>query len=286
MRTNPIGIYEKALPKTLTWAERLAVAKVAGFDFVEMSVDETDDRLARLEWSKRERFDLVRAIFDSGVPIPSMCLSGHRRFPLGSRDGSIRARAREIMRKAVDFSVDVGIRNIQLAGYDVYYEEHGADTEALLMEGLDWSVSYAAARQVMLSVEIMDTNFMNSITKWKKWEQVINSPWFTVYPDVGNLTAWNNDVPKELALGLDRIAAIHLKETLKVTKDFPGQFRDMAFGEGQVDFISAFRTLKALKYRGAFLIEMWTEKAEDPVVEIIKARRWIEERMKEVGWED
>lgn len=286
MRTNPIGIYEKALPKTLTWPERLAVAKVAGFDFVEMSVDETDDRLARLEWSKRERFDLVKAIYDSGMPIPSMCLSGHRRFPLGSRDGSIRAQAREIMKKAVDFSVDVGIRNIQLAGYDVYYEEHGADTEEMFMEGLDWSVSYAAARQVMLSVEIMDTNFMNSITKWKKWEQAINSPWFTVYPDVGNLTAWNNDVPKELTLGIDRIAAIHLKETLKVTKDFPGQFRDMTFGEGQVDFISAFRTLKALKYRGAFLIEMWTEKAEDPVVEIIKARRWIEERMKEIGWDD
>lgn len=35
----------KALPKTLSWPERLALAKSCGFDFVEMSVDETDERL-------------------------------------------------------------------------------------------------------------------------------------------------------------------------------------------------------------------------------------------------
>ncbi len=286
MRKNPLGIYEKALPHNLTWPERLAVAKTAGFDFVEMSVDETDSRLARLDWGKGARLDLVRAIMDSGLRIPSMCLSGHRRFPFGSRDGIIRTEAREIMKKAVDFSADVGIRNIQLAGYDVYYEEHGDDTEAMFMEGLDWAVSYAAARQVMLSVEIMDTDFMNSISKWKKWEQAINSPWFTVYPDIGNLTAWNNDVQRELTLGFDRISALHLKETLKTTKTFPGQFRDMTFGSGQVDFIAAFKTLKKLGYRGAFLIEMWTEKAPEPLLEIIAAKRWIEDKMSEAGWFD
>ena len=188
------------------------------------------------------------------------------------------------MAAAIDFAADTGIRNIQLAGYDVYYEEHGDDTEAMLMEGLDWAVTLAAGRQVMLSVEIMDTDFMNSISKWKKWEKEINSPWFTVYPDIGNLTAWGNDVPRELAIGFDRISALHLKETLKVSDTCPGQFRDLTFGQGQVDFLTAFRTLKRLGYRGAFLLEMWTEKAADPVVEIIQARHWIEERMAESGW--
>ena len=51
MRIYPLGIYEKALPKHLSWPERLALAKSCGFDFVEMSLDETDERLARLEWS-------------------------------------------------------------------------------------------------------------------------------------------------------------------------------------------------------------------------------------------
>jgi hexulose-6-phosphate isomerase len=41
MRQHPLGIYEKALPKDLSWPERLVLAKSCGFDFVEMSVDET-----------------------------------------------------------------------------------------------------------------------------------------------------------------------------------------------------------------------------------------------------
>ena len=40
--TRPIGIYEKATPKHFTWKERLEFAKELGFDFVEMSVDESD----------------------------------------------------------------------------------------------------------------------------------------------------------------------------------------------------------------------------------------------------
>ncbi|EAM1770752.1 xylulose 5-phosphate 3-epimerase, partial [Salmonella enterica] len=48
----PLGIYEKALPAGECWLERLRLAKTLGFDFVEMSVDETDARLARLDWSR------------------------------------------------------------------------------------------------------------------------------------------------------------------------------------------------------------------------------------------
>lgn len=118
----------------------------------------------------------------------------------------------------------------------------------------------------------------------EKWDEMLASPWFTVYPDVGNLSAWGNDVPAELKLGIDRIAAIHLKDTQPVTKHSPGQFRDVPFGEGCVDFVGIFKTLHELNYRGSFLIEMWTEKAKEPVLEIIQARRWIEARMQEAGF--
>jgi L-ribulose-5-phosphate 3-epimerase len=55
------------------------------------------------------------------------------------------------------------------------------------------------------------------------------------------------------------------------------------FGTGCVDFVALFRTLKQLNYRGAFLIEMWTEKADEPVAEILQARRWIEQQMQQGG---
>ncbi|HBN2330307.1 TPA: L-ribulose-5-phosphate 3-epimerase [Escherichia coli O25b:H4-ST131] len=190
MRNHPLGIYEKALAKDLSWPERLVLAKSCGFDFVEMSVDETDERLSRLDWSAAQRASLVTAMLETGVAIPSMCLSAHRRFPFGSRDDAVRQRAREIMSKAIRLARDLGIRTIQLAGYDVYYEDHDEGTQQRFAEGLAWAVEQAAASQVMLAVEIMDTAFMNSISKWKKWDEMLASPWFTVYPDVGNLPAW------------------------------------------------------------------------------------------------
>lgn len=86
----PLGIYEKALPGGECWLERLQLAKELGFDFVEISVDETDDRLARLDWRREQRLALVAAIAETGIRVPSMCLSAHRRFPLGSEDDAVR----------------------------------------------------------------------------------------------------------------------------------------------------------------------------------------------------
>lgn len=46
------------MPKELSWREKLTAAKEAGFDFVEMGVDETDEKLARLDISQTERAEL------------------------------------------------------------------------------------------------------------------------------------------------------------------------------------------------------------------------------------
>ena len=120
---HSVGIYEKAFDPKISWEERLDRAGKLGFDYVEISIDETDDRLARLDWNKEQKKQLLDAIWNSGVDIRSMCLSAHRRFPFGSKFAAVRDNAHLIMEKAIDFAGELGIRVIQLAGYDVYYEE-------------------------------------------------------------------------------------------------------------------------------------------------------------------
>ena len=39
-----LGLYEKALPADLIWNDRLKIAKDSGYDFLEISIDETDER--------------------------------------------------------------------------------------------------------------------------------------------------------------------------------------------------------------------------------------------------
>ena len=66
-----------------------------------MSVDESDERLARLNWSREERMAVITAIQQTGVRIPTLCLSVHRRYPFGSRDAATREQARTIMLQAI-----------------------------------------------------------------------------------------------------------------------------------------------------------------------------------------
>ena len=84
-----LGIYEKALPRTESWVERLKMVRDLGFNFLELSVDESVERLARLDWTAAKRAKVRDACWQTGVRIHTLMLSGHRRFPLGSADPAI-----------------------------------------------------------------------------------------------------------------------------------------------------------------------------------------------------
>lgn len=280
-----LGIYEKALPKNISWYERLTMAKELGFDFVEMSVDETDERLSRLEWTKAERKQVIDAIHETGIKILSICLSGHRRFPFGSKDEATRKQALKIMEQAIDLASDLGVRTIQLAGYDVYYEEKTIASRNYFIENLKKAVGMAASKEVVLSIEIMDDAFINSISKFLKIKEQIPSPYLQVYPDLGNLSAWpENDIGYELEKGISQISAIHLKDTLAVTDEFSGKFKEVPFGDGCVDFSGCLKTLKRLDYNGPFLIEMWSETSQTPALEIERAKVFLFPYLKEAGY--
>ena len=44
------------------------------------------------------------------------------------------------------------------------------------------------------------------------------------------------------------IVGVHVKETLPVGPNSPGAFRDIPFGQGTVDFVHCFKTLRDLNY--------------------------------------
>ncbi len=279
--THPLGLYEKALDPSLCWVDKLKAVQALGFDYIEICIDEDDSRLNRLYFSDSEIEQMRRDCFQVGIPVRTMCLSGHRRFPFGSSDPKTREKAREIMRLAIHFAAKMGIRVIQLAGYDVYYETSTEESLRLFLDGMKSAAEIAAREQVMLALEIMDTPLYCSITKFLALKEQIGSPWFTVYPDTGNLTAWGNDVADEFQKGIGNIVAVHLKDTLAVTDSFPGQFKNVPFGTGCVDFAFCFRTLHRLGYHGPFLMEMWYDSKIDNMQQIRTAKKFMENQYKE-----
>ena len=249
-----IGLYEKAMPSALNWEEKLQCARDCGYDFVEISIDETDARLARLEWTAQERAQLRETMQKIGVPIRSMCLSGHRKYPFGASDPAVRQRSLEIMEKAIQLADDLGIRVIQLAGYDVYYEEGSEQTRKDFADNLKKAVEMAAVHGVVLGFETMETEFMNTVAKSMKYVDLIDNPYLGVYPDVGNLTnaakTYGTSVLDDLETGRGHLVAMHLKETV------PGKFREIPFLTGHVDFPAVIRKGWQLGVR-RFVTEMW-----------------------------
>lgn len=253
-RTYQLGLYEKAMPNELTWKEKLELTKASGFDYLEMSIDETDSKLSRLEYTKEERKAIVDAMWETGVKINSICLSGHRKYPLGSHDLNTQKRALQIMSDAIDLASDLGVRLIQLAGYDVYYEEGDFASQEAFANNLKKAVLMAAKKGVNLGFETMETPFMDTVMKSMYYVNDVNSAYLGVYPDIGNLKnaslLYYNSVNNDLQTGKGSIFAAHLKETVL------GKYREIPFGTGHTDFVDNIQVLKDLGIR-MFVGEFW-----------------------------
>lgn len=275
-----LGLYEKSMPNTLSLREKLEQTQRAGFDYMELSIDETDAKLARLDWAGWELQALRAAIWETGVPIHSICLSGHRKYPMGHPDPAVRVRSMEIMEKAILLASRVGIRVIQLAGYDVYYEPSTAETRALFLENLAQAALLASKYGVTLAFETMETPFMNTVAKAMEYVRGVDNPWLQVYPDVGNLTnaalSEGGDVLQDLETGRGHIAAVHLKETV------PGVFREVPFGTGHVDFTSVARKALELGVR-TFVGEFWYTGSGAWAADLASANRFLRARLSEAG---
>jgi L-ribulose-5-phosphate 3-epimerase len=281
MYKMPVGLYEKALPDVLTWEERLSAAGEAGYDFVEISIDESDERLARLDWPVAERIALRHAIETTGVKIMTMCLSGHRKYPLGSHHPDVRQQGQEILRKAIAFAGDIGLRVVQVMGYDVFYEPSDEETHHYFVEGLQLGVHWASQAGVMLGLENLDTPYVDCLSKALVIINQINSPSLHLYPDIGNLTAAGYNPADELTLAKGRVLGIHVKDAL------PRVIRGVEFEKGIVPFQEAFKALAQTGFWGLLGVEMWgnMHAGENWIENAAAARRLVDRYVTE-AWPD
>ncbi|SCH40993.1 L-ribulose-5-phosphate 3-epimerase ulaE [uncultured Clostridium sp.] len=260
MKAYTIGLYEKAMPPELTWRQKLTAAKESGYDYVEISIDETDEKIERVYMSKQERLELVRCMFETGIPIRSMCVSALTRFSLGNEDAILRKKGMEIIEKAIELADDLGVRMVMIPGYDVYYGQSTPETQKRFASNLKKVAQIAASYGVLVGMETMENNFMNTVWKAMYYVQQIDSVYMSIYPDSGNIknaaAVLGNDEIQDLMAGKGHVTSLHLKETM------PGKFREIPYGTGHVDFertIEAAWTIGVRKY----VTEFWYKGSEN-----------------------
>lgn len=281
-----LGMYEKSMPLNLTWDEKLEACKESGFDWVEISIDETDDKISRLFWSSDEKNNLKKSMQKTGVPIYTMCFSAQRKYSLGSLGVEKHLKSMQLMEKAVDFAAEMGIRFIQLAGYDCYYEEENLETKKEFIRNLKISVNMAARKGIVLGFEaMMDRQFIDTVEKGMEYVKICNSPFLGIYPDIGNLAGAKNDfgytksVSDDLRTGAGHIIACHLKETA------PKKDRSVPWGTGLTDYENNIKVLKSLGVR-MFNGEFWCDYPEEWKEWLIDSNNFLRKKLDSVFSED
>lgn len=248
-----LGLYEKAMPD-VSWEEKLRIAKDAGYDFVEISIDATEERIQRVYSSKAERRALVDLCYDLEMPIRTLNASALTKYSLGNPDPAVCARGMEIAERSIGLADDLGVRIVMIPGYDVYYEPHSEETEQRFVGSIRKLERTAACAGVQLGFETMENEFMNTVEKAMHYISLVNSNYLKIYPDIGNTTnaavLHGTDPFEDLKLGRGQLLALHLKETC------PGHYREIPYGTGHVDFEAAVRTAWELGVR-RYVTEFW-----------------------------
>jgi L-ribulose-5-phosphate 3-epimerase len=156
--------------------------------------------------------------------------------------------------------------------YDVFYETSDPETRAYFLEGLERGTRWAAQSGVMLGLENLDTQFVDSIQKALGILHEVESPWLHLYPDIGNLAAAGYCPAEEVTFAKGQLLGIHVKDAL------PRIIRGVPFGTGIVPFQETFRALAQAGFWGMIGVEMWgsMHADQDPIDCVAAARTFVD----------
>ena len=254
MKKYEIGLYEKAMRNTLTWKEKLQCAKECGYDYLEISIDATEEKINRIYMDTEEKKEIMEAIFDTGIPIGSMSVSALTKYALGDPDQAVRDRGMEIAEKSIQLASVLGVRTVMIPGYDIYYGESTIETKRYFLENIRKIAEIAEREGILVGFETMENNFMNTTGKAVQYVNMVDSAYLKIYPDAGNITnaavANRHDVCEDLSLGKGKLIALHLKETK------PDVYREVPFLTGHVEFERIINTAWKLGVR-RYVTELW-----------------------------
>lgn len=268
-----LGLYEKAMPSSLSVIEKLEITQRYGYDFMELSIDEDPCRIQRLKMSKSDKIALISHCLEHKIKIDTLCLSANRKYPLGHFDATIAQAGLTMIKEAIDLCSDLGIRLILVSGYDIFYGESNYDTKERFKENLAQAVHHAAKKSVYLAIETMDTDFINTCYKAKYYCDLFGSPYLGVYLDIGNATnaamLHGINLEDDIRVAKDKIMCVHFKD-VKVN-----QVRNVDYGDGIVDFEKTIRLLSQLNIV-KYVSEFWNQSADRWEAEIETSKRFAD----------
>lgn len=254
------GINHWAMPG-ITVRTAAAMAKRAGFDTIELNLDEEGE--LGLRTSPTAAQALRAAVEEAGLQIGGLSTSLYWRYSPTDDDPGIRQRAREIAERQLDLGAALGVGAILVvpgqvgaAGggpvvrYDVAYDR--------AQEFLGALAPIAEAAGVNLAIENVWNKFLLSPLEMRRIIDDVGSDRIGVYFDIGNIMLYGYPEHWIDILG-GRIHRIHLKDFDRSIGGLRG-FVDI--GHGDVDWEAVGAALNRAAYRGPLTAKVFPSESE------------------------
>jgi len=199
-----------------TVKEGMAFAKEAGFDGIELNLEE--DGPTGLQSTPADWEELRKYSEELNLPIHSVSTGLHWGSPITSDDLAVREKAVKIVEKQLEMAKALGADAILVVPgavavpwnpdfvnvqYDVAYER-----SLTAFKGLK---SKAEALQIKIGIENVWNQFLLSPLEMRDFIDKIDSPYVGAYFDVGNILAYGQPEDWIRILG-KRICKVHFKD--------------------------------------------------------------------------
>src|SRR3954470_16153338 len=232
------------LPKALSYADRFAMARDAGFEAVEMQTVTKDDEAAEIKEAAKK----------SGLRIHSVMNSDHWRLPLSSSDpevvsGSVKGMETSL-RNAALWGADTVLLVPAVVDATTSYRDAWTRSQQVIRERL---LPLAKELKVIVAVEEVWNRFLLSPLEFVRYVDELDSPWLKAYFDVGNVVFYGYPQDWIRSLGT-RIAKVHLKDFH--LDRINGRFTWRNIGEGEIDWLAVQRAFADIGYSGYMTTEI------------------------------
>lgn len=237
-------------------AECIAMAKDAGFDGIELSLNEKGE--VSLESTEKDILGIKRIADDVGIEISSLASGLYWSYPATSSDPKIRQKSKDIVKKQIDTAALLGADGIlvvpgavagfapdgEVVQYDVAYDR--------ALEAFTELKNDAESKKVNIGLENVWNKFLLSPIEMRDFIDKIDSSYVGAYLDVGNVI--NTGYPEQWIRILGkRIKKVHFKDFRRNVGTLEG-FVDLLAGD--VNFPAVMEAFNEVGYDDYVTAEM------------------------------
>lgn len=229
-------------------AHAIQIAKKAGFDSVEVNLEEKD-----LNPDGLRRFAVLRDVArNEGIILSSVATNLYWRYPLSHRTREVRQKALDILRRQVESAAMIGADAILVVPGVVTEEDSYDQVFNQASESIADVVGDAARAGVHIGLENVWNRFLLSPLEFRDFVDRFQSPWVRAYFDVGNVVVFGYPEQWIRILG-ERIVRVHVKDFIREVGNRSG-FTHLL--QGDVSWPNVLRALQEIGYEGFLSAEI------------------------------